>query len=133
MKTYFNRLLYNRSFITGLSGLLIVASFIAGSLAGLPGLKNGLMIAAAIVDGSNIAVRAWNSLRHKHISIELLVTIAAGGALIIGEYWESAAVTRRDRKSTRLNSSHVAISYAVFCWKKKKNVASQPPPSTQKI
>src|SRR5699024_11396429 len=24
-----------------------------------------------------------------------------------------------DRKSTRLNSSHVSISYAVFCWKKK--------------
>src|SRR6266508_4993777 len=28
----------------------------------------------------------------------------------------------RDRKSTRLNSSHVAISYAVFCLKKKKNI-----------
>src|SRR5690625_5976741 len=28
--------------------------------------------------------------------------------------------TRLDRKSTRLNSSHVAISYAVFCLKKKK-------------
>src|SRR5690625_6184982 len=27
---------------------------------------------------------------------------------------------REDRKSTRLNSSHVAISYAVFCLKKKK-------------
>src|SRR5690625_7043369 len=27
----------------------------------------------------------------------------------------------RDRKSTRLNSSHVAISYAVFCLKKKTN------------
>src|SRR3989442_11806853 len=27
----------------------------------------------------------------------------------------------RDRKSTRLNSSHVRISYAVFCLKKKKN------------
>src|SRR5690625_6349964 len=27
----------------------------------------------------------------------------------------------RDRKSTRLNSSHVAISYAVFCLKKKKS------------
>src|SRR5207302_7457529 len=26
----------------------------------------------------------------------------------------------KDRKSTRLNSSHVKISYAVFCWKKKK-------------
>src|SRR5439155_12864943 len=28
--------------------------------------------------------------------------------------------SNRDRKSTRLNSSHVAISYAVFCLKKKK-------------
>src|SRR5256885_7906349 len=27
----------------------------------------------------------------------------------------------RDRKSTRLNSSHLVISYAVFCLKKKKN------------
>src|SRR5699024_12743466 len=27
----------------------------------------------------------------------------------------------KDRKSTRLNSSHVSISYAVFCLKKKKN------------
>src|SRR6266403_5138916 len=30
------------------------------------------------------------------------------------------ALERRDRKSTRLNSSHVEISYAVFCLKKKK-------------
>src|SRR5438034_10593489 len=29
--------------------------------------------------------------------------------------------TRRDRKSTRLNSSHTVISYAVFCLKKKKS------------
>src|SRR5438034_2089568 len=31
-----------------------------------------------------------------------------------------AATSRRDRKSTRLNSSHTVISYAVFCLKKKK-------------
>src|SRR5438874_4357426 len=42
---------------------------------------------------------------------------------------------RRDRKSTRLNSSHVEISYAVFCLKKKKKqqmytVPSQYLPST---
>src|SRR5690606_39654206 len=36
--------------------------------------------------------------------------IGAGGRL----------VAQRDRKSTRLNSSHVKISYAVFCLKKKK-------------
>src|SRR2546426_6704078 len=37
--------------------------------------------------------------------------------------WLSAAIAKRpegDRKSTRLNSSHLVISYAVFCLKKKK-------------
>src|SRR5689334_24019273 len=32
---------------------------------------------------------------------------------------------RRDRKSTRLNSSHSSISYAVFCLKKKKKTKTQ--------
>src|SRR5437660_8654051 len=32
----------------------------------------------------------------------------------------------KDRKSTRLNSSHVAISYAVFCLKKKTSVLPSP-------
>src|SRR3712207_9036399 len=45
---------------------------------------------------------------------------SVGGALVgagaIGLIW-----WRRDRKSTRLNSSHANISYAVFCLKKKKN------------
>src|SRR5687768_18271863 len=37
------------------------------------------------------------------------------------ERWlESKTAFRRDRKSTRLNSSHGYISYAVFCLKKKK-------------
>src|SRR5438876_6293517 len=31
----------------------------------------------------------------------------------------------RDRKSTRLNSSHPSISYAVFCLKKKKTIADE--------
>src|SRR5256886_5618795 len=35
-----------------------------------------------------------------------------------------------DRKSTRLNSSHSQISYAVFCLKKKTNTKSQPTPTT---
>src|SRR5690606_41751895 len=36
----------------------------------------------------------------------------------------------QDRKSTRLNSSHVKISYAVFCLKKKKNNTSTARPCT---
>src|SRR3712207_8400504 len=42
-----------------------------------------------------------------------------------GDYSEFYRVHRRvieDRKSTRLNSSHANISYAVFCLKKKKNL-----------
>src|SRR3712207_6995837 len=38
----------------------------------------------------------------------------------------TTAVAVRDRKSTRLNSSHANISYAVFCLKKKKT--NHPPP-----
>src|SRR3989442_11467212 len=35
---------------------------------------------------------------------------------------DAELVVERDRKSTRLNSSHVRISYAVFCLKKKKTL-----------
>src|SRR5215813_14633877 len=38
----------------------------------------------------------------------------------------------RDRKSTRLNSSHVRISYAVFCLKKKKKKTTPPTNNTNK-
>src|SRR5436309_10347686 len=37
------------------------------------------------------------------------------------ELGEEPVVLHRDRKSTRLNSSHVKISYAVFCLKKKEH------------
>src|SRR2546427_9279707 len=40
--------------------------------------------------------------------------------LKIGMLFPMEATTIRDRKSTRLNSSHSQISYAVFCLKKKK-------------
>src|SRR5256885_7094892 len=38
--------------------------------------------------------------------------------------------TQRDRKSTRLNSSHLVISYAVFCLKKKKIMHQRSPPNS---
>src|SRR5256885_16074558 len=38
-----------------------------------------------------------------------------------------------DRKSTRLNSSHLVISYAVFCLKKKKNYITHTPPTSIRI
>src|SRR3989442_8601993 len=38
--------------------------------------------------------------------------------------FDRPGIERRDRKSTRLNSSHVRISYAVFCLKKKRTSSS---------
>src|SRR5437762_4791132 len=42
-----------------------------------------------------------------------------GGVAALKELKPSAAIMIQDRKSTRLNSSHRCISYAVFCLKKK--------------
>lgn len=52
-----------------------------------------LLIIATLVAGVPTLIKAWRASRLKMFSIELLVTIAVIGALIIGEYVESAAVT----------------------------------------
>src|SRR5256885_11990666 len=44
-----------------------------------------------------------------------------GAAAYRNELFIQSAVRAQDRKSTRLNSSHLVISYAVFCLKKKKD------------
>src|ERR1039457_2068528 len=45
---------------------------------------------------------------------------ACGGETVRPEVQRRSGETYGDRKSTRLNSSHLVISYAVFCLKKKK-------------
>src|SRR5437879_7111870 len=51
-----------------------------------------------------------------------------GDAFRIGDHAFICDVrgTKADRKSTRLNSSHRCISYAVFCLKKKKHTTNRP-------
>lgn len=82
-----------RQLLTAVSGLLIILALTSNYLLNQANWHNGLMTGAALIAGFDIAQRAWRSLRQRHISIELLVTIAAAGALVIGEYWEAAAVT----------------------------------------
>src|SRR3712207_8441407 len=57
---------------------------------------------------------------------ELLEHLAevVGDRRLADEHRRRDLAVRRDRKSTRLNSSHANISYAVFCLKKKKNKLS---------
>src|SRR3712207_3987361 len=81
------------------------------TLAAFPGLRP---------DAVRGAIRYWDAqvddARH---TLAVVRTAAGYGARVLS----SARVTgllREDRKSTRLNSSHANISYAVFCLKKKK-------------
>src|SRR3989449_6088298 len=57
-------------------------------------------------------LRAADSARHARAFADVVTSGAAP--------WRSLGRTSSDRKSTRLNSSHGYISYAVFCLKKKK-------------
>ncbi|MEO7126013.1 MAG: cation-translocating P-type ATPase [Nakamurella sp.] len=82
--------------VPGVSGVLIIAALIVGQLSngtGGFGLRDLLMVAAAAVAGGRIARNAVRALMARTVGIDLLVSVAAVGAVIIGEYWEAAAVT----------------------------------------
>src|SRR5438552_9248733 len=77
-----------------------------------------------------------------HDALPILAIVVVGAAVLINVpqhvreiHWmrrDRRAYTewvRSDRKSTRLNSSHQIISYAVFCLKKKKNTTFRARPS----
>src|SRR5256885_12019845 len=53
------------------------------------------------------------------------VVIGLWGILVLGPVLRDHVEPAQDRKSTRLNSSHLVISYAVFCLKK-KTIATTP-------
>lgn len=78
--------------ITTASGALLTAALVS-YFAGWHDVRQFLLIASTVLAGTPIAVKAFQAARMKAFSIELLVTIAVIGALFIGEYVESAAVT----------------------------------------
>lgn len=83
---------FKNSYIAGITGLLLMIAF-GLHWADLSQWKDYVLIASSLFAGYFIAIKAFQALRMKAFSIELLVTIAVIGALIIGEYVESAVVT----------------------------------------
>src|SRR2546422_6487303 len=63
--------------------------------------------------------------RSLHLGAEAFELPHAAGVERLGEIGAGLHLELLDRKSTRLNSSHGYISYAVFCLKKKNNNTSQ--------
>src|SRR5438034_8066750 len=73
-------------------------------------------------DGKSFLIHARDGIKVRHLranpNVELhLNSDEVGDDLVRAS---GQATIKQDRKSTRLNSSHTVISYAVFCLKKKK-------------
>src|SRR5437870_2042897 len=71
-----------------------------------------------------ITRRQLLSVLERHQRYSKIGEILVKTKVITTEQLERARRAAADRKSTRLNSSHVAISYAVFCLKKKTQILS---------
>jgi Cd2+/Zn2+-exporting ATPase len=82
----------HKNHITAISGILIALGYIM-KLIGMGNVRDILLIIASILAGIPIAIKAWQALRMRAFSIELLVTIAVIGALYLREYTESSVVT----------------------------------------
>src|SRR2546426_4762156 len=95
--------------------LLAVVELVTDQLPSTPSRTRPPGLIARIVlgglSGAAIAVSGRQS-----IALGVVLGVVGG---IAGAF---AGYQVRDRKSTRLNSSHLVISYAVFCLKKKKRV-----------
>lgn len=77
--------------IVGVAAAGLAVGFIAW-LANASAVQDAALIAVSVIAGLPIAKKALAALRYKTFSIDLLVTIAVIGAIIIGEYVESSVV-----------------------------------------
>ena len=85
-------LMKNRNRLTAITGILIVLAFTAKWLFKSETGASGLLLVASLIGGFPIAASAWQALKVKVISIDLLVTLAILGAFVIQEFEESAIV-----------------------------------------
>lgn len=79
--------------LTIISGALLLSALISHLINQESVARDIFLIIASVVAGVPIAIKAFQALRMKAFSIDLLVTIAVIGAMIIGEYTEAAVVT----------------------------------------
>lgn len=86
-------ILSKKNVITVISGLLIVLGFFSHFVLENVGLSEWSLIIASVFGIMPIAIQAFQAMKVKVISIDVLVSIAAIGALFIQNYEESAIVT----------------------------------------
>lgn len=122
------------------SGLLILASWLAGALDTRYSSTAAdiFMIAAAVIAGYPIALSAWQAMRVRMVSIDLLVVVAAVGALFLTNFWESAAVTflfalGKALEKATMNRTRKALSDLVAAAPETATVLHEGEPETREI
>src|SRR2546426_3259114 len=85
-------------------------------------LRDGTGYLQVVLSKKDVPEAAWEAFGGltQETSVEVTGTVRADARAPGGVELTAARASARDRKSTRLNSSHLVISYAVFCLKKKK-------------
>ena len=86
-------ILKKKNQITLISGILIAIAFIAKWTVGNMNIFVWSLVIASIIGAAPIIIQAYQALRVKVVSIDVLVTIAVVGAFLIQNYEESAIVT----------------------------------------
>lgn len=88
-----HNILKHKNKITSISGLLIALALIAHFIFANTTISNSAFIIASILGVTPISLQAYQAMKVKVVSIDILVTIAVIGALFIQNYEESAIVT----------------------------------------
>src|SRR5690348_7084174 len=133
---------FRRKFEFGLAWrtvALVGAIALVGVALSTPGVRAGLIVAMLIAVAALASL--WNFIRRTNFLVSRFIESvrfedysqrfsdpSGGGFDVLGQALDRALTglqARQDRKSTRLNSSHPSISYAVFCLKKKRRRPSQ--------
>ncbi|WP_254533401.1 heavy metal translocating P-type ATPase [Natrinema gelatinilyticum] len=83
---------HRKAIVTATSGLLYGGGWSLGYLTSFDTASTAVLILAAVVGGYDIAKIAYHEVTNRTLGIKTLVTLAAIGAIVIGEYWEAAAV-----------------------------------------
>jgi Cd2+/Zn2+-exporting ATPase len=86
-------ILSKKNLITLISGVLIIVAFISELVFENVDIFRWSLIIASVLGAAPIAIQAYQALKVKVISIDVLVTIAVIGAFILSNYEESAIVT----------------------------------------
>src|SRR5690606_41269701 len=103
-----------------LTQILRLHQVVCGSINGVDIKNDRIKNLIEVLEETDGKVIIWANYRENIHSIMEAIIEAFGNKSAVSYYGDTTADERKDRKSTRLNSSHVKISYAVFCLKKKE-------------